>query len=138
MAALPARSGQRPVQNYRIEVDHPVFLGALGHETAELDLSPDRPDFVTADGVEVWMERKCQKTRFLDAQGNQVGPVHVNFAPAIVWARAHGWRDPGLPDWFNDACIAEVAAGGVGPIEVRADGTQVHTTATRTAPGGGK
>ena len=101
-----------PEQNYRIEVDHPVFLGGQGHGLTELDLSPDRPDFVTTDGVPVWMERKRQKARFLDAEGNQVGPVHANLVPAIVWARAQGWRDPSLPEWLNDACIAEVAAGG--------------------------
>ena len=116
MPDAPAASGgviaSRPEQNYRIEVNHPVLLGSGGHAPAELDLSLDRPDFVTTDGVEVWMERKRQKTRFLDSRGNQVGPVHHNLAPAIIWARAHGWRDPSLPQWFNDAVIAEVSAGG--------------------------
>lgn len=102
-----------PRQNYKdIVVDHPVLLGSAGHAPAELDLRPDRPDFVTGDGVEVWMERKVQKARYLDADGNQVGPVHQNMVPAIVWARGQGWRDPSVPDWFNDQCIAEVAAGG--------------------------
>jgi hypothetical protein len=101
-----------PERNYQIEVSHPVLLGGAAYEPSELDLSPDRPDYVTADGVEVWMERKHQKTRFLDACGNQVGPVHRNLVPAIVWARAQGWRDPSLPQWFDDAAIAEVAAGG--------------------------
>lgn len=102
-----------PVQNHRdIEVDHPVYLGGPGHAPCEVDTRHDRPDYVTTDGVEVWMERKRQKTRFLDAAGNQVGPVHCNLAPAVVWARAQGWRDPGLPDWFNDEAIADVAAGG--------------------------
>ena len=101
-----------PEQNYRIEVNRPVFLGDGAHVAAELELSPDRPDYVTADGVEVWIERKCQKTRFLDARGCQVGPVHRNLAPAVVWARSQGWRDPSLPDWFNDGAIAETAAGG--------------------------
>jgi len=117
MGDAPAASGvmaSRPEQNYRIEANHPVLLGGGGHAPAELDLSPDRPDFVTTDGVEVWMERKGQKTRFLDGHGNQVGPVHRNLAPAIIWARAHGWRDPSLPQWFNDAVIAEVSAGGAG------------------------
>jgi len=105
---------KRPEQNYRIEVSHPAFLGGSAHEPTELDLSPDRPDYVTADGVEVWIERKGQKTRFLDACGSQVGPVHRNLAPAIIWARAHGWRDPSLPQWFNDGVIAEASAGGAG------------------------
>lgn len=99
-------------QNYRIKVDHPVCLGGADHEPVELDLNPHAPDYVTTDGVEVWMERKQQKTRFLDAEGNQVGPVHRNLAPAVAWARASGWRDPSLPGWFNDGAIAEVAAGG--------------------------
>ena len=106
-----------PEQNYRIEVDRPVFIGGGGHGLTEVDVSPDRPDFVTTEGVPVRMERKGQKTRFLDAAGNQVGPVHANFVPAIVWARAQKWTDPSLPDWFNDACIAEVAAGGAAPQE---------------------
>ena len=99
-------------KNYLIKTDRPVFLGSADHAPEALDLSPDRPDYVTTDGVEVWMERKCQKTRFLDARGEQVGPVHRNLVPAIVWARSQGWRDPSLPDWFNDGAIAEVAAGG--------------------------
>jgi hypothetical protein len=98
-------------QNYRIEVSHPVLLGGAAREPVQLDLSPDRPDYVTADGAEVWIERKRQKTRFLDARGAQVGPVHSNLAPAIVWARVHGWRDPSLPQWFNDGAIAAVSAG---------------------------
>jgi hypothetical protein len=105
----------RPEQNYRVEVDRPVFLGSADQAPEALDLSPDRPDYVTTDGVEVWMERKHQKMRFLDARGEQVGPVHRNLAPAVVWARANGWRDPSLPDWFNDGAIAEVAAGGPDP-----------------------
>ncbi len=96
-------------KNYRIETDRPVLLGGASREPAELDLSPDLPDYVTPDGVEVWIERKSQRTRFLDARGAQVGPVHRNLAPAIAWARAHGWRDPSLPEWFNDGAIAEVS-----------------------------
>jgi hypothetical protein len=105
-------SARRPEKNYRIEVSHPVSLGGAARDPAELDLSPDRPDYVTPDGTEVWIERKRQKTRFLDAFGRQVGPVHRNLVPAIVWARANRWRDPSLPQWFNDGVIAEVAAGG--------------------------
>jgi hypothetical protein len=123
-------SARRPEQNYRIEVSHPVFLGGAARESAELDLSPDRPDYVTADGVEVWIERKGQKTRFLDACSSQVGPIHRNLAPAIVWARAQGWRDPSLPQWFNDGVIAEVAAGGAGmnPAAIAATALPVGMT----------
>lgn len=102
----------QPELNCRIEVDRPVFLGGDGHALTEIDTSPDRPAYITTDGVAVWMERKVQKTRFLDANGEQVGPVHKNFVPAIVWAVANGWRDPSSPDWWNDAVAAEVAAGG--------------------------
>jgi len=99
-----------PEQNYRIDVDHPVFVGGAGHDLAELDLDPERPDYLTTDGIAVWIERKRQKTRFLDAHGSQVGPVHANLVPAVVWALAHGWRSPSLPGWLSDAGIAEVAA----------------------------
>lgn len=105
-----------PERNFRdIVVDEPVHIVGPGGQRFEVDTDPDRPDFVTAQGVLVWMERKRQKTRFLDAQGNQVGPIHKNFVPALVWARAQGWRDPSAPDWFNDAVIAEVRAGGAAP-----------------------
>jgi hypothetical protein len=118
MPDAPAASGDviasPPEQNYRIDVNHPVLLGGGGHAPAELDLNPERPDYVTTGGVEVWIERKGQKTRFLDACGRQAGPVHRNLAPAIIWARAHGWRDPSLPQWFNDGAIAEASAGGAG------------------------
>ena len=122
MSNPPAAGGataSRPEQNYRIEVSQSVILGGGGHAPAELDLSPDRPDYVTADGAEVWIERKLQKTRFLDRHGNQVGPVHPNLATAIIWARAQGWREPSLPQWFNDGVIAEVRAGGAGVVKGR-------------------
>lgn len=105
----------RPAQNYRIEVSQPVILAAAAGEAAELDLSPGRPDYVTPDGARVWIERRRQETRFLDAEGRQVGPVHANLAPAVVWARVQGWRDPSLPGWFNDGAIAEARDGGVPP-----------------------
>jgi hypothetical protein len=108
-----------PEQNYRIEVSGPVLLAGAEHAPAEIDLSPDRPAYVTTDGVEVWIERKRQKTRFLDSRGGQVGPVHRNLAPAIVWALRQGWRNPSMPAWFNDGAIAEARAGGAG-----ADGAQ--------------
>jgi hypothetical protein len=117
MSDAPAASGvtaPRPEQNYRIEAGQPVLLGGEGHAPSELDLSPGQPDYITADGTAVWIERKRQETRFLDAAGRQVGPVHRNLAPAVAWARTQGWRDPSLPDWFNDGAIAEAAAGGAG------------------------
>jgi hypothetical protein len=98
--------------NCSIEVDHPVLLGGRGHELVQIDVRSGRPDYVTPDGTEVRLERKGQKTRFLDAHGDQVGPAHANLAPSIVWARAQKWRDPSLPDWFNDGAIAEAAADG--------------------------
>jgi hypothetical protein len=98
-----------PEQNYRIEATQPVLFGGDVHAPAELDLRPDRPDYVTADGTEVWIERKHQKTRFLSSAGSQVGPLHGNLGPAVAWARAHGWRDPSLPEWFNDGAIAEAS-----------------------------
>lgn len=104
-----------PELNCGIEVNHPVLLGGSGHDTVVVDTSPDRPAYITTDGVAVWMERKVQRTRYLDAAGQQVGPWHKNFVPAIIWAAAQGWRDPSVPDWFNDAVIAEVAAGGCEP-----------------------
>lgn len=112
-----------------------MLLGGGDHPPAELDLSPDRPDYVTTDGVEVWMERKRQKTRFLDDRDGQVGPVHSNLAPAIVWARAQGWRDPSLPDWFNDAAIAEVRAGAGRGCGLMRELTRMSIPA---APGTGK
>lgn len=101
------------VQNHRdIVIDHAVYVAGPGHSPREIDVRCNRPDYVTTEGVEVWMERKHQKTRFLDAAGNQVGPMHRNLVPAVIWAAAQGWRDPGMPGWFNDEVIAEVAAGG--------------------------
>jgi hypothetical protein len=100
--------------NCAIEVDHPVMIGGADGEFI-VDLSPDLPAYVTTDGVPVWLERKKIKTRFLDADGNQVGPWHGNFVPAIVYAHREGWWDPSSPDWFNEACIREVREGGVPP-----------------------
>lgn len=95
-----------------IEVNGTVRI-VSGDRSFEVDLDPDRPCFVTPDGVEVWTKRpKGQRTWFVDADGNQVGPVHRNLVPAHVWARANGWRDPTAPDWWNDACAREIAAGG--------------------------
>lgn len=106
-----------PEQNYRILVNHPVYVGGMGQEPVEIDVSIGRPDFRTTDGVLVWIERKTIRTRFLNAAGEQVGPWHANFVPAIIWAAAQGWRDPSAPDWLNDAVIAEVARGGAEPQE---------------------
>jgi hypothetical protein len=94
----------RPEQNYRIEVSHPVLLGGAGHAPAELDLHPDRPDYVTTDGVDVRIERKRQKTRFLDGDGRQAGPVHRNLVPAIIWARAQGMPASRVPPVGGSPC----------------------------------
>jgi len=110
----------RPVQNFRdVVVSHPVMVASLGHDPVEIDLNPNRADYVTGDGLEVWMERPAkgsrghQKTRFVDADGNQVGPVHDNLVPAVVWAMNEGWRDPSMPDWFNESATERVRAGGM-------------------------
>jgi len=99
-----------PVQNYRIEVDHPVTVAGADGRSFAVNLDPHRPDYVTTDGVEVWMERKKIRTRFLDAAGAQVGPWHKNLVPAIVWAAAAGWTDPSVPAWWSAAVTAEVRA----------------------------
>lgn len=113
-----------PIQEHAIIVNHPVLLGG-GPDGGfdELNLDADLADYVTSDGVGVWIERPAkgsrggQATRFVDADGGQHGPVHKNFCPAIIWALNEGWRSPGSPDWLNDEAIAEVRAGGVGYIE---------------------
>lgn len=107
----------RPEQNFRdIVVSEPVRVMGADGRSFEVDLDPDKPDYITDDGVEVWIERPAkgtkggQKTRFVDADGNQVGPIHSNLVPAIVHAAYYGWRDPGVPDWWSDEVTAEVRA----------------------------
>lgn len=116
-----------PVQNYRIHVVHPVKVvdGAFGEY--DLNLDPDAPSYVTPEGIEVWIERPAkgtkghQKTRFVDVHGVQVGPIHENLVPAIVYALYYGWRDPSVPRSFQDAAIRDVRErtvkhpGGGGP-----------------------
>lgn len=105
----------RPERNYLIEVDAPVKVVAVtadGDRSFLLDLDPEAPDYITDGGVPVWIERKKVRTRFLDAEGNQVGPWHANLVPAILSAVAAGWRKPGAPDWWNDTVAEEVARGG--------------------------
>lgn len=99
-----------PAKNYVIDTTGPVVIVGPDGQSFEVDLNPGRADYVTTDGVEVWIERKTVKTRFLDAEGNQVGPWHQNLVPAIVWARHAGWRDPSDPDWWNDLVIEDVRA----------------------------
>lgn len=100
-----------PVQNFKdILVDRPVMIAGVDRPPVQIDLTSSKPDYVTDIGTEVWLERKKQRTRFLDRSGNQVGPWHSNLVPAIIWARYHGWVDPTLPDWFNQECIDEVRA----------------------------
>lgn len=120
----------RPTQNYRLAVNHPVFIGGVAPDgtdrLTQCDLSPDLPDYITDEGISVWIERPAkgtkgqQKTRFVDADGNQVGRIHTNLVPAIVYAAHSGWRSPGSPDWFNDAVIEEVRAGGA-PLDRHGD-----------------
>lgn len=101
-----------PEQNFRdVEVDHPVHI-ISGDQRFEVNTDPNRADYQTTEGVLVWLERKKIRTRYLDAEGNQVGPWHDNLFPALIWAAAQGWRDPSAPDWWNDGLIAEVRAGG--------------------------
>lgn len=66
------------------------------------------PHYVTPpNGIAVWMWRKGQHVRFYDEHGNQVGPEHRNVVPAIIWAAAHQWIDPGNVN-LSIGCILEV------------------------------
>jgi hypothetical protein len=109
----------RVEQNFRdVETDGPVHVHGPDGRSFETNLDPGRVDYVTTEGVEVYIERPAKgtkggtRTRFVDAGGNQVGPIQANLVPAILYARAQGWRDPTTPDWWNDACTEEVRAGG--------------------------
>lgn len=118
----------RPTQNFKIVVHHPVLIGSADHDPEPIDLDPSRPDYITDEGVEVWIERPAkgsrsqQKIRFVTVQGEQVGPIHANLLPAVVYASYHGWRDPSVPDWFNDAAIHEVRSNAVWLDEPRGKG----------------
>lgn len=116
-------------QNFRdLKVGGPVKIvdGATG-ESYFANVDPDRVDYITDEGVEVWIERPAkgtrgdQRTRFVDRDGNQVGPIHDNLYPAAVHAAYYGWRDPSMPGWAQDASIRGVRAatishpGGGGP-----------------------
>lgn len=72
---------------------------------------PKTPSYITDKGVPVWMWRKGQKVRFFTADGEQIGPEQSNVAPAIAAAAAAGWRDPGLPEWFNRGFTEQVRSG---------------------------
>lgn len=84
--------------------------------TSNYDLGSKRvtglPDYVTPDGVPMWMVRPGQKTWFVDAEGVQHGPTHRNMVPAVIWATAEGWYDPSVPAWLNAGAYAEVMSGG--------------------------
>src|SRR5690242_16896536 len=75
----------------------------------------DPPDYITPNGISLWMVRKGQRTHFIDRLLVQVGPTHANLVPAIVYAASRGWRDPYAPDWLNDGVIREVFYGGAPP-----------------------
>lgn len=67
----------------------------------------------TPERVLVWMYRKGQRVRFLDAEGTQVGPEHANVAPALVWKAHAGWidtTDRGLSAVLNAGIRAETKA----------------------------
>lgn len=63
--------------------------------------SPDRPSYITTDGVEVWMWRKGQKVRFYTKAGVQVGPEQSNVYPAVCAAAKAYWYDPARSPTFN-------------------------------------
>lgn len=104
-----------PEQNYRLKTDRDLVV-VSGDRSFVANLDPNRPDYVTPDGVEVWAERKVQKVRYLDAFGNQVGPTHKNLVQAVVWATLNGWRDPFAPDWWNDEVYEQTKASATGAL----------------------
>lgn len=69
--------------------------------------STDGPEYVTPDGVAVWMWRKGQRVRFYDMRGQQVGPEAPNVYPAQIYAAKHAWVSPTSPI-LSLACITEV------------------------------
>lgn len=116
--AKPRVHPPAPEQNFREMVtDTDVMIVGSGGRSFLANLDPNRVDYITPDGVEVWMERKHQKVRFLDAFGNQVGPVHANVVPAVTWAALNEWRDPSAPDWWNDETIAQTKASAAGHLD---------------------
>jgi hypothetical protein len=115
--AKPRVHPPAPEQNFRDMVcDTDVTIVGADGRSFVANLDPNRVDYVTPDGVEVWMERKRQKVRFLDAFGNQVGPVHANVVPAVIWATLNGWRDPSAPDWWNDQAYEQTKASAAGEL----------------------
>lgn len=67
------------------------------------------PAYVTSEATArpVWMTRKGQKVRFVDATGEQVGPEQANVAPACCFAASEGWIDPTNPT-LSIMCTLEV------------------------------
>lgn len=51
--------------------------------------------WTTPDGKLLMMRRKGQRVRFFDEAGTQVGPEHMNVAPAVAWGIAQGFKDAG-------------------------------------------
>lgn len=85
---------------------------------AELDLQPadpgfgecwstDGPEYVTPEGIAVWMWRKGCRVRFFDMRGQQVGPEAPNVYPAQIYAAKHAWVSPATPI-LSLACITDV------------------------------
>lgn len=106
-----------PVQNHRtIMCDSDVRIVGPDGRSFLVNLDPNRVDYVTPDGIEVWAERKQQKVRYLDAFGDQVGPTHKNLVQAVEWAALNDWRHPSDPDWWNDQVIAQTKASAAGEL----------------------
>lgn len=118
--AKPRVHPPAPEQNFRdMHCDTDVTIVGSDGRSFLANLDPNRVDYVTPEGVEVWMERKgnSQRVRFLDAFGNQVGPVHANVVPATTWAVLNGWRDPSSPDWWNDETYEQTKASVDGELD---------------------
>jgi hypothetical protein len=71
----------------------------------------------TPDGKLVRMFRKGQRVRFIDADGEQVGPEQSNVGPALAYAAANRWREVtghpshdrnGMPAGFDSFDAADV------------------------------
>lgn len=92
-----------------------------GAELVSVPCSETHPDpwgepwgptpYITTEGVVVVLRRKAQRCRFVNHQGEVVGPEHRNVVPAIIWASANGWTDPSMPTWLANAMRDEIQKG---------------------------